>query len=333
MRPERSASVLAALGLLIGVAEALVTLGDVAELANLTRDCRAEMAALRERALPVTIPVAMDLSGVGEGEESRVMVEVEMEEEEWDPEEVEDVVTAAIRTVDGRLLEILNVPPRASPENDEKTSRPWSVLCIAFPFFGRKDNDASNVLCNSIVADYHSFLEATTLFLREVEIKQLYYAWGSESTVFEALAWLQALWASRKPNEQHRSFIEQQMDLYRPTQCFSNINQDVLRHDIELVEYMNDLIDSFPGSIIGMNRNDLSDLTDSYPEQMAISSLTSGQDMGIDGCSFEDTELELPLQADVDAREARKADLKRARAELDEAAERVRRKAEGIEEL
>jgi hypothetical protein len=45
-------------------------------------------------------------------------------------------------------------------------------------------------------------------------------------------------------NNQNRSFIEQQIGLYSATGCFGK-SQEVLRRDVELVEYMNDLIDTF----------------------------------------------------------------------------------------
>ena len=45
-------------------------------------------------------------------------------------------------------------------------------------------------------------------------------------------------------NNQDRSFIEQQLMFYSATGCFGK-SQEVLRRDVEIVEYMNDLIDSF----------------------------------------------------------------------------------------
>lgn len=45
-------------------------------------------------------------------------------------------------------------------------------------------------------------------------------------------------------NKQNRSFIEQQMAFYGATGCFGK-SQEVLRRDVEIVEFMNDLIDSF----------------------------------------------------------------------------------------
>jgi hypothetical protein len=47
----------------------------------------------------------------------------------------------------------------------------------------------------------------------------------------------------RIQNEQNRSFIEQQLTLYGSTECFGK--NEVLKRGVELVEYMNDLIDSF----------------------------------------------------------------------------------------
>ena len=45
-------------------------------------------------------------------------------------------------------------------------------------------------------------------------------------------------------NNQDRSFIEQQMIFYGQTGCFGK-SEEVLRRDVEIVEYMNDLIDLF----------------------------------------------------------------------------------------
>lgn len=46
-------------------------------------------------------------------------------------------------------------------------------------------------------------------------------------------------------NSQYRSFIEQQLVLYKRTKCFEKLTREVLRKDIEVVEYLNDLIDMF----------------------------------------------------------------------------------------
>jgi hypothetical protein len=45
-------------------------------------------------------------------------------------------------------------------------------------------------------------------------------------------------------NKQDRSFIEQQMAFYGDTKCFGT-DREVLKRGVEIVEYMNDLIDSF----------------------------------------------------------------------------------------
>lgn len=45
-------------------------------------------------------------------------------------------------------------------------------------------------------------------------------------------------------NSQDRSFIEQQMAVYGATGCFGK-SKEVLRRDVEVVEYLNDLMDSF----------------------------------------------------------------------------------------
>ncbi len=127
-------------------------------------------------------------------------------------------------------------------------------------------------------------MEATVRFLHDIQELQLRWAWkAKESPVFDAMSWLQGLWASRtavrplsispsiflaefldpeygrlevddrrrggvkanrKQNSQNRSFIEQRMVLYAWTGCFAN-SKEVLRRDVEVVEYMNDLIDLF----------------------------------------------------------------------------------------
>lgn len=99
------------------------------------------------------------------------------------------------------------------------------------------------------------------------------WRWNSESPVFDAVAWLQGLWASRSvvciqvscifikfwlsrpllirlteiQNKQNRSFIEQQMVLYeyhRAEGCFGK-DDEVLHRDVEVVEFLNDLLDMF----------------------------------------------------------------------------------------
>jgi hypothetical protein len=46
-------------------------------------------------------------------------------------------------------------------------------------------------------------------------------------------------------NTQDRSFIEQQMLFYGGSGCWRKGDQEVLRRDVEVVEYLNDLIDMF----------------------------------------------------------------------------------------
>lgn len=36
-------------------------------------------------------------------------------------------------------------------------------------------------------------------FLYEVQEREMVWRWGAQSAVFDHVAWLQALWASRKP--------------------------------------------------------------------------------------------------------------------------------------
>jgi len=138
-----------------------------------------------------------------------------------DDYEVEDIVASALRLLDAYLLEMLNVPIQA------EDSTAYSVPS-----------------CSKIVEEYHMFVASTTIFLRTIDEKQQTFMWRGGSPVLPALSWLQALWASKNMNEQRRSFIEQQLELYHHTGCFGKSNE-VLRRDVEIVEYMNNLIDSF----------------------------------------------------------------------------------------
>ncbi|TVY18705.1 hypothetical protein LARI1_G003855 [Lachnellula arida] len=97
--------------------------------------------------------------------------------------------------------------------------------------------------CTVTTIQYHAFLSSTANFLFPIQERQVKYRWTSQSAVFENLGWLQALWASRKTNSQDRSFIEQQIELYKEGGCFKK--NEVLRRGVEVVEWVNDLIDMF----------------------------------------------------------------------------------------
>ncbi|KAI1001978.1 hypothetical protein K3495_g6224 [Podosphaera aphanis] len=102
---------------------------------------------------------------------------------------------------------------------------------------------ATAIDCRSVRADFYAFLSAGVNFLYVVQEEQMWWQWKHDD-IAENLRWLQALWASRKANATGRSFIEQQMQLYSATGCFVG-NQDVLRGNVEMVEYLNDLIDTY----------------------------------------------------------------------------------------
>jgi len=139
---------------------------------------------------------------------------------EDDGEEVEETVAAALRVLCSDLLIELE--------------KPLSSSASALP---EKE-------CQTVKKEYHAFLSSTVKFLHEVEERHMVWRWGSSSPVFDGVSWMQGLWASRKTNTQDRSFIEQQMSLYSATGCFGK-SQEVLKRNVEVVEYMNDLIDSF----------------------------------------------------------------------------------------
>ncbi|CZT02455.1 uncharacterized protein RCO7_06286 [Rhynchosporium graminicola] len=98
--------------------------------------------------------------------------------------------------------------------------------------------------CDTTKKEYHEFLASTVRFLYVVQEIQMAWHWGRESAVHDGVAWMQGLWASRRRNSQNRSFIEQQMSLYAETGCFGK-SKEVLRRDVEVVEYLNDIMDSF----------------------------------------------------------------------------------------
>jgi hypothetical protein len=56
----------------------------------------------------------------------------------------------------------------------------------------------SKTQCQTIIQEYHTFLASTVKFLHEVQERQMYWQWKSDSGVFDGVAWLQGLWASRK---------------------------------------------------------------------------------------------------------------------------------------
>jgi hypothetical protein len=60
-----------------------------------------------------------------------------------------------------------------------------------------RDITISTPDCPVIVKTYHEFLASTTELLQAIDEKQQVHRWDGESTVFNALGWLQSLWASR----------------------------------------------------------------------------------------------------------------------------------------
>ncbi|OBT64403.1 hypothetical protein VE03_05719 [Pseudogymnoascus sp. 23342-1-I1] len=133
-------------------------------------------------------------------------------------DDIEDVVAGSLTYLDGELLNLLNIPV--------------------------KDITIEKPDCPAVIKHCHVFLETTTRFLQAIDEKQQEFGWDTESSIYNALGWMQSLWASRSANEQHLSFIEQQMRLYKASSCFNNVN-DILRQDVEVVEYLNDLMDTF----------------------------------------------------------------------------------------
>ena len=46
--------------------------------------------------------------------------------------------------------------------------------------------------------EYHVFLSSTVRFLHEVQERQMTWHWSAQSPVFDAVVWMQGLWASRQ---------------------------------------------------------------------------------------------------------------------------------------
>ncbi|KAF7911303.1 uncharacterized protein EAF01_002810 [Botrytis porri] len=138
-------------------------------------------------------------------------------------------VTAALHMLCSDLLVELEKPLLGS------SSSPFSSQSLSF-----EDTKIK------VKTEFDDLLRETTWFLYQVQERQMVWRWARGSAVQEGVVWLQRLWASRRSNSQDRSFIEQQLVLYKGTECFEKVNDEVLRKDIEVVEYLNDLIEMFP---------------------------------------------------------------------------------------
>ncbi|TVY55293.1 hypothetical protein LCER1_G004399 [Lachnellula cervina] len=138
--------------------------------------------------------------------------------EDEDEMEIEDTIAASLHLLCSSILTELEKPLNLTSQPPEQN-------------------------CTVTTVQYHAFLSSTANFLFPIQERQMKYRWTSRSAVFENLGWLQALWASRKTNSQDRSFIEQQIELYKQGSCFEK--NEVLRRGVEVVEWVNDLIDMF----------------------------------------------------------------------------------------
>ncbi|CZR58087.1 uncharacterized protein PAC_07977 [Phialocephala subalpina] len=195
----------------------LVTLETIRDLTKLTDELRERILETGPASRVERDPMVEVLGGqrvLGGGDE--------------DGDDIEDVVAAALKVMCSELLIELEKPLVSAPSS--------SILG------GVEEED---LRCRVTRRGYHNFLEATVKFLHEVQERQERWVWGHESVVFDGVGWLQGLWASRKMNIQDRSFIEQQLILYDDTGCFGK-TKEVLRSGVEVVEYLNDLLDSFP---------------------------------------------------------------------------------------
>ncbi|KAL2068768.1 hypothetical protein VTL71DRAFT_15106 [Oculimacula yallundae] len=143
-----------------------------------------------------------------------------------DEGEIEDTVAAALRMLCTDILIELEKPLTITPPPSPGSPHMKQTDCV------------------DVKKEFHDFLGATVKFLYVVQERQMIWRWGSDSAVLDGVAWMQGLWASRRTNSQNRSFIEQQMSMYAETGCFGK-SKEVLRRDVEVVEYLNDLMDLF----------------------------------------------------------------------------------------
>ncbi|KAK0109642.1 hypothetical protein ONS95_002323 [Cadophora gregata] len=204
--------------------EALVTLHTIRNLTNATDGYRGRIEDLGS--------VSVDFGGTWDGQQQVVLemgggggMEGGRGGGGVDEGEVEDTVAAALRLLCTDILIELEKP----------------LVVIPPPALY---NSPRGVDCDQVKSEYHDFLAATVRFLHVVQERQMVWRWGADSAVFDGVGWLQGLWASRSTNSQNRSFIEQQMSMYAETECFGKSNE-VLRRDVEVVEYLNDLLDLF----------------------------------------------------------------------------------------
>jgi len=198
---------------LLSSALALITLSTIRNLTIVTNEYRERIVSTGD------VPY-----GLGNGKTGQSVL---IDAGGADGEEVEETIAASLRMLCSDLLAELEKPLSSSSSSVSESGLP-SQECVVV-----KD-------------EFHGFLEATARFIWEIQQRQMVWRWRGGSRVFEGVGWLQGLWASRSTNSQNRSFIEQQLSMYKETNCFGkSINQEVLRRDVEIVEFLNDLMDEF----------------------------------------------------------------------------------------
>ncbi|CAG8960648.1 hypothetical protein HYFRA_00013526 [Hymenoscyphus fraxineus] len=137
-------------------------------------------------------------------------------------------ITTVLNNLTTTLLIELNKPLFPSPESLNQPPRAPAN---------------TEIPCPIILTEYKSFLSSTVHFLHAIQELQMLHHFDGESGVAEGVGRLQGMWASRGGNTQNRSFIEQQIACYKPTECFPK--NEVLIRGVEVVEYLNDLLDLF----------------------------------------------------------------------------------------
>ncbi|RKF80201.1 hypothetical protein GcM1_05252 [Golovinomyces cichoracearum] len=108
------------------------------------------------------------------------------------------------------------------------------------PTLAKKYNDKDSEKCIIMRAEFKSFIKSSNKLINAVEKKKT-----EKKSIRINLGMIQKLWASRKPNSENLSFIEQQQKLYDSTSCFDSTPDKVLTDNTAIVARLNKLIELY----------------------------------------------------------------------------------------
>ncbi|RKF81710.1 hypothetical protein GcM1_05829 [Golovinomyces cichoracearum] len=136
------------------------------------------------------------------------------------------------------------------------------------PTLAKKYNDKNSYKCIIMRSEFNSFIKSSNKLIDAVEkniwvpkklltvgdlMSEIKSRLSTKSSISRTekrlirkrLHRIQKLWASRKPNSENLSFIEQQQKLYDSTSCFSSTPNRVLTENMAIVARLNKLIELF----------------------------------------------------------------------------------------